>query len=226
MKKKTETKNIPSSGGSSFKRVLIFHFRKIQIIALIVVSLLLVGMWIGTDVYADVKSTIVEVLCLSCIKLQPKTNAAFTFNTVGNVPHPNFVLDELEKGPVFLEFSQDVCEACDTMHPTIEQLFNVSYEKEDMFSQTVHFNHANVTFIYINIDHTTQEKRAAQHIYDKDNITGLPMFTLITLGYDHGIIKPYYTSLYGILNLPTPEKRLTFLTETIEQTPWLFLQLL
>ncbi len=187
----------------------------LQIGVLVVISGSLGGLFMFTDAYNEVQSRIVTVLCLSCIKLQPNTVQEFTFTTANNASHPGFVLENLSKGPVFIEFSEDVCEACDTMHPTIEQLFNVSFEKTQMFYQTVQFNNANVTFIFISIDHTIPEMRAAQFIYDKDHINGLPMFSVVTLGYDNGFVKPYYTTVYGTLKLDTNNERINFLTEII-----------
>lgn len=190
----------------------------LQLGVLLVLAGLLTGMFVFTDVYNEVRERIVRVLCLSCIKLQPYTIREFTFTTANNASHPDFVLENLTKGPVFLEYSEDACPACDTMHPVIEQLFNVSYEKDQMFSQTVTFQNQNITFIYINIDHTTSEMRSSQFIYDKDHISGLPMFSVVTLGNDNGIVKPYYTSVYGTLNLNTNNERIQLFTEIIQNS--------
>ena len=61
-------------------------------------------------------------------------------------------------------------------------------------------------------------------IYDKDNIKGLPMFSIITLGYDKGIIKPYYTTLYGSLNLDNDSDRLNYLIELLQQSIEIYAQ--
>ena len=190
----------------------------VQIGVLLLIAGSLGGMFAFTDVYHEIQKNIVTVLCLSCIKLQPITEREFIFNTTNNVPHPDFVLKNLTKGPVFIEYSEDVCAACDTMHPVIEQLFNVHFEKQDMAVQTIQFHQSNITFIYINIDHTTKEMRNTLPIYDKDKIGGLPMFAIITLGNDTGSIKPYYTTLYGTLNLPTNEQRISFLTDVVQES--------
>ncbi|MCX6665339.1 MAG: hypothetical protein NT038_04675 [Euryarchaeota archaeon] len=190
----------------------------LQITALLLVSGALGGMFVFTDVYTEIHARIVSVLCLSCIKLQPKIVREFTFNTTNNMSHPDFILDNLTKGPVFIEYSEDVCAACDTMHPVMEQLFNVHFEKQDMVVQTVQFHQLNVTFIYINIDHTTEKMRKTLPIFDKERIGGLPMFAIITIGNDTGNTKPYYTTLYGTLDLLTNEERINLLTEVLQES--------
>ena len=190
----------------------------VQITALLLISGALGGMLFFTEIYDEVHSRIVLVLCLSCIKLEPKTVVDFTFETANGKPHPDFVLENLTKGPIFLHYSEDVCHGCDIMYPVIKQLFNVDFEKDEMFYKTVVFENTNVTHIYINIDHTTEEMRNSLYVYDKDNIRGLPMFTVVTLGYDHGIIKPYYATLYGTLLLDTDDDRIAFLTDIMQES--------
>ena len=77
-------------------------FRIIQILAILLIAGDLAGMWVATDVYNEVEDRIVRVLCLSCIKLEPKIDQAFTFNTIDGAEHPMFVLENLTKGLVFL----------------------------------------------------------------------------------------------------------------------------
>ena len=187
----------------------------LQITAVILISGALGGMLLFTDVYDDVHSQIVSVLCLSCIKLQPKTELDFTFATANGEPHPAFVLENLTRSPMFLFFSEDACQACDIMEPVIKQLFSVDFEKTELFYETVSFNGANITVVYMNIDHAPAEYRASLARYDKENISGLPMFTLITLGYDHGVVRPYYASVYGTLDPDTDEERKTLLTKIV-----------
>jgi hypothetical protein len=189
-----------------------------QIIAALTVSGLLAGVFITTNAYEETKARIVEVLCLSCIKLEPKTIQEFTFDTEGNAPHPYYVTENLTKGPVFLDYSEDVCAGCEVMFPIIKQLFNIEFEKQDMFSKTVIYDHANITFIYINLDHTIDVLENSFPLYDKDDIGGLPMFTIVTLGYDHGTVRPYYTTLYGTLNVPTDAERTSLLQEVLTES--------
>jgi hypothetical protein len=190
----------------------------LQITSVLLVSSLFLGMVFAAHAYDETQARIVEVLCLSCIKLEPKTIREFTFKTENNAPHPYFVTENLTKGPVFLDYSEDVCAGCEVMYPIIKQLFNIEFGKQDMFSATVTFNHANITFISINLDHTTDVLENSFPLYDKDEIGGLPMFTIVTLGYDHGTVRPYYTTLYGTLNVPTDADRTAILQEVLRES--------
>ncbi|MFH1101698.1 MAG: hypothetical protein V1726_06660 [Methanobacteriota archaeon] len=169
----------------------------VQLCTILLISGALGGMFVFTDVYNEVHSRIVSVLCLSCLKLQPKTDSAFTFTTANGEPHPSFVLENLTTGPIFLHYSADVCRACDIMMPIIQDYLNVNYSKQEFFTKTITMKNTNFTYIYMNIDHISKETRESLDIYDKANSSGVPMFTFITLGYDGGIIKPSYTSVYG-----------------------------
>lgn len=196
----------------------------IKIAALVIVSCLLGGIFVATNAYEETKARIVEVLCLSCIKLEPKTGQEFTFDTENSAPHPYYVTENLTKGPVFLHYSEDVCAGCEIMFPIVKELFNIEFEKQDMFSDTVAFDNTNITFIYINRDHTTDALKDSFSLYDKDNIGGLPMFTIVTLGYDHGTVRPYYTTLYGTLNVPTDAERTSLLRNTLTESIELYKQ--
>jgi hypothetical protein len=196
-------------------------FIVVQVCALVLVSGLLGGMFAFTPVYDEVRSGIVLVLCLSCLKLEPKTIADFTFETADNQPHPEFVLENLSYGPVFLHYSGDACAGCDVMYPVILDLFFINFGKQDMFHSLVTVENSTVAYIYVNIHHTIDELRDAQPIYDKDHIGGIPMFTIVTLGYDNGIVKPNYTTLYGTLTTygcDTDLQRLVFLQQLIRES--------
>jgi hypothetical protein len=196
----------------------------LQLISVFVIAGLFIGMLTVTNAYEETKTRIVEVLCLSCIKLEPKTIQEFTFTTQDNAPHPYFVTENLTKGPVFLHYSEDVCAGCEVMFPIIKQLFNIEFEKQDMFSGTVTYDHTNITYIYVNLDHTIDAYENSFPIYDKDDIGGLPMFTIVTLGYDHGTVRPYYTTLYGTLNVPTDAERTALLQEILDESIEMFQQ--
>ena len=189
-----------------------------QIAILIIISGSLGGMLIVTDVYEEVNAGIVSVLCLSCLKLEPKTKTDFIFETANEELHPKFILENLSTGIVFLHYSEDACVGCDIMYPIIQDLFNIKFGKEDIFYEKINFKDSNISYYYINIDHTTEEFAESFPIYDKDFISGLPMFTIITLGYDNGIIKPYYTTTYGTLGLNNDEDRYNFLEELIDDS--------
>ena len=188
----------------------------VQIISLLLVSGMLGGLLLTTPLYNEVQSGIVEVLCLSCIKLDPKTELAFTFETANGKDHPLFVQENLSNGPVFMEFRQDVCEACDEMAPLIKEIFDLEFEKEETFFELVHLNSANVTFMHINLDHASEELKASFACYDKDDIGGVPMFTLVSYGYDRGFIKPIYTTTYGKLSLQNDQERKDLLLTIIQ----------
>ena len=193
----------------------------VQVTALLLISGSLAGMLAFTPVYEEVRSGIVLVLCLSCLKLEPKTIANFTFETADNQPHPGFVLENLSKGPVFLHYSGDSCAGCDVMYPVVKDLFSVDFGKQDMFHTLATFENSTVAYIYINIHHTIDQLKNAQPIYDKDHVGGIPMFTVISLGYDHGDVKPKYTTVYGTLAVygcETDAERLTYLTQLMEES--------
>ena len=97
--------------------------KTIQVAIVIALTFAFVGMLIGTEVYAEVHNGIVSVLCLSCIKLDPTTSADFTFETATEEDHPDFIIENLTEGIVFLHFSGDACHACEVMHPVISRLF-------------------------------------------------------------------------------------------------------
>lgn len=189
-----------------------------QVVLLLVFSASFVGMIFFTDVYDQVYTRIVSVTCLSCIKLDPKTSAEFLFKTANGEPHPGFVLENLSKGPVFIAYRVDVCAYCDEMEPLIMDILNITFEKEDVFYKTIEFKGKNITFIHINMDHASKVLTNSFYIYDKDTRNGVPMFTFITINYDHdGIVKPYYTTLYGKLELNNDEAIKNYLTKILEE---------
>jgi hypothetical protein len=193
-------------------------FLALQITALLLISGTLGGMFAFSNVFQDVRDRIVLVLCLSCIKLEPKTTREYTFKTTNNAPHPDFVLENLTKGPVFLHFSETVCAGCEVMFPIVKDLFHIEFGKQDRFWRTIQFEDQNITYIYSNLDNTSDALQNAFPLYDKDDIGGLPMFVIITLGYDHGTIRPYYTTLYGTLNVNTDTERTALLMELMHES--------
>lgn len=181
----------------------------IQITALIVLAGALGGMYAFTEVYDEIYSRIVSIICLSCIKLNRVYAQDYRFETANGADHPDFIIDDLEKGPVFLAFRTDVCDYCDVMEPFIMQVFNITFEKEDVITETVDFNGTDVIFYHINNDHATGELKGVQPYYDIDGAGAVPMFTMISLEYHRGIVTPLYLSVYGILDLDyTDEERI------------------
>ena len=189
-----------------------------HVTVIILVSTLLIGMWIETDVYQEVKNGIVEVLCLSCLKLEPYTKTEFTFETANGEDHPNFILENLSTGIVFLHYSEDACHGCDIMYPIILQLFNISFGKEEMVYKEIEFENTTIHYYYTNMDHSTPDRKQWFNIYDRQHVGGLPMFTIITLGYDKGLIKPFYTTLYGTLGLDNDKDIANFLREILHES--------
>jgi hypothetical protein len=197
------------------------QMKKNQLIQIAVAGLIVLSgcaMIATTTIYDDVYTSIVQVLCLSCIKLEPLTSSDYTFETAHNQPHIDYVLENLKTGVVFLHFSEDACYGCDVMYPVIKDLFSIDFGKEEMIYYQLSYNNQTVHYYYTNIDHAIKERIDAFFVYDKDHIGGLPMFTIATVGYDSGIIKPYYTSLYGTLNINTDEKRLEFLQSIMQES--------
>ena len=185
----------------------------------ILISLGFGGMLAFTNIYDEIKSTIVEVICLSCLKLNPKTTMEFTFETANGQAHPDFVLENLTKGPVFLHYSEDDCAACDIMFPVLKQFFSVEPQKGISYHTITAFKNQSVPYFYIYLDdeNTPEEWLNTFDIYDKDHIQGLPMFTVVTLGYEHsGDIKPYYTTLYSAFK-ENDEQRIQLLTELMDE---------
>ena len=188
----------------------------LQITVLIVVSGALGGMFAFTDVYDEVYSRIVSVICLSCIKLDRIYSIDYKFETANGEPHPEFIINDLEKGPIFLAFRTDVCEYCDWMEPLVMQVFNITFEIEDVFSKTINFNGTDMIFYHINNDHATGELKNLQSYYDIDGDNGVPMFTFITIEYHRGIVSPYYLTVYGILDPDfTDEQRIEEITNNM-----------
>ena len=101
------------------------------------------------------------------------------------------------------------------MDPIIKDVFNINFDKKSFFYKTVFLYNSNITFIHINLDHSPSEMTNSLFIYDKDHVGGVPMFVVVTLGYDFDVVKPYYTSAYGTLDLDTYEERKEALADMI-----------
>ena len=193
------------------KKLMVF-----QISLLIVFAGAFVGMLAGTDVYANIKSTIVDTTCFSCIKMDPVSEFVFTFDTVDDKPHPDYILKNLsEIGPVFLAFRQDVCSACEIMEPLLMEMFDLEFGKKELFYQIIDYNGDNFAFYHINIDDPYEKETEGFYIYDKDQRGGVPMFVLITLGNNSGVVQPYYITAYSTLGKETEKERAAYFYEMI-----------
>jgi thiol-disulfide isomerase/thioredoxin len=173
------------------------------------------GLLIFTDVYDETDSRITSTLCLSCIKLDPVDTYGWRLDK-----HPqDFVVESLEDtGPVFIVYRTDVCEYCDYMEPLIMEIFGIKFEKEDVFSKVVDFNGTPVTFVHINMDHASGQYKSSRNKYDINGDEAVPMFTTITVKYDKGLVKPYYNTVYGILNPDfNDEERKQYLISIIDE---------
>lgn len=178
-----------------------------QISLILIFSGSFFGMLYYTDIYSDIKTTIVDQTCFSCIKMDPISKFEFTFETVDNKPHPAFILENLTKGPIFLAFRADICTACDIMEPVIKELFNVEFGKKELFYQVINYSGTNISFYHININPPYEKETESFYVYDKDRRGGVPMFVFITLGDNNGKIRPYYITSYSTLGLHDNEER-------------------
>ena len=178
----------------------------IQISLLIVFAGSLGGLLVYTDVYSDIKSVIVDTTCLSCIKMDPVSKIDFD----PSYDNPDFVLDNLTKGPIFLAYRADVCTACDSMEPVLKDIFNVEFGKFELFYKTIDYRGHDIVFYHINKDPQDppyDEEANSFFTYDKDNRDAVPMFVMITLGNNSGLVQPYYSTAYGTLQLDNNKDR-------------------
>lgn len=191
--------------------------RKIAI-AISIVSMLSISCILAyTDVYNDVKEKIVSVLCLSCIKMDPNTMLKFEFETVKGEMFPSFILENLSRGPVFLHFRVDVCTACDEMDPVIGKIFDVDDINRPFLIKIKEFSGVEVTLIHVNLDHI-HNFRDIYKTFDIKKQNGVPMYVIITLGYDRGTVKPCYATGYGFLGKKSPKEAGETLFKLIEDS--------
>ena len=191
-------------------------FIAVQVVVLVVIAGAFGGIITYTDIFEEVQSVIVTQICLSCIKLDRVYTLNYEVKTANGKSHPDFILEDLKDGIVFLEFRTDVCAYCDDMAPLIKKIFNLHFEKEDIVEEVIDFNGTNVNFYHINNDQASEPLKSLQPYYDVDGYGGVPMFTIITLNYYKGIVRPYYLTFYGILNPDyTDEQRIQEITKNI-----------
>ncbi len=158
----------------------------------------------STSVYSDVRDKIVSVLCLSCIKMEPRTVLKFRFQTATSEPFPDPLLENLTEGVIFLHFRIDVCPACDEMDSVVKDVFGLESLDEPYIVASKNFSGVKVKLIHINLDHVGGELKKLYRIFDVAGENGVPMFTVVTLGYDRGTVKPCYATGYGFLGKSNP----------------------
>ena len=191
--------------------------KKIFALKIVIIAILAIGIgeMVYSGTYDDIHGTIVSTLCLSCIKLDPVSRLEFVFETATGDEHPEFVLENLTTGILFIEYRSDVCKACDDMAPIIKDIFHLSFEKEDTLYEPLNYSGSVVNFYHINLDHATDIQIDSFDMYDKDQRMGVPMFVVITVKYDRGTIKPCFTAAYGTLGLDTDEERRDFVLDML-----------
>ncbi len=180
----------------------------LQITMIILFSSAGIGLLTYTDVYDSIKRKIVEELCLSCIKLGPDTDIEYRFETANNMPHPDFVLENLSKGPVVITYRIDFCPGCDELEEVLIDVLNISFGPYDVFYKKVKFNNSNITFIHINTNRVKEDSLLykSRYIYDIVGDAGNPMMVFVTYGYNHGFIEPTYATIYGLKEKPKNQK--------------------
>ncbi len=179
-----------------------------QVLAVLVLASAGTGLLLATDIYEDIYETIVATTCYSCIKMDPLPNVVFTFGTATGGPTPDFILENLTTGPVFLGYRLDVCAACDIMDPIVQDVFDVSFDRDELTYEFVEFHGSPVHFYHINLDHSTGAFKESFTIYGG---RGVPLFVVVTLGNNNGTIEPTYAIAEATLGLPTDEGRKAFL---------------
>jgi thiol-disulfide isomerase/thioredoxin len=209
MEKSSEEKEFESNKKRARKPSPIYDeeptFRYPQFLGFIlIIGFLIIGSAAG--VYSTLQE-LMETPCLGCLGLYPSFEIEFTFSTVDGKPHPDWVLDALEDGPVFIEFTQndEVCKPCARMRPKVEALerdyndivtFFIINTWEKEFRE-VFKGDENIKPI------TKEEILDAYRPYDVENFGGgdgwaTPTFVIVTLEKDDdGKIKPYFGTGYG-----------------------------
>ena len=190
-----------------------------QILQIIIIFAFVVSFFnilFTTDVYDEVQRKIVEELCLSCIKLKPNTIKEYRFETANGAPHPEFILENLSKGPIILDYRITFCPGCEDLENNIlSKVFNTSFpnplqddeetEIPDLLYIETEFKNTNVTFIHFNTDDEDSLDvppdgiyAKSRNVYDVVGDQGNPMVVFITYGYNHGFIEPFYCTVYDI----------------------------
>ena len=204
-----------------------------NIISLIILFIFIISFFsilFTSDVYNDVQRKIVEELCLSCIKLKPNTIKEYRFETSNGAPYPDFILENLSKGPIVLDYRITFCPGCIVLENNVlSKVFNISFpdpleddedtEIPDLLYIERQFKNTNVTFIHFNTDDDNSLDVPPDGVYAKSRNVfdiigdeGNPMVVFLTYGYNHGFIEPCYSTFYEIEN---QEELLSLIYESI-----------
>jgi hypothetical protein len=173
----------------------------LQIAMLLVFTGSLGALFLYTDVYDEVQRKIVEELCLSCVKLKVNTKFEWRTQTANNADNPSFVIENLSKGPVILVYRIGFCPGCDRLEENVLfQVFNFTFEKDDVFYKQFEFEQGNITFVHINTDELDHESPLykSRAIYDIVGDRGNPMVTLVTYTYCQGFVKTSFATIYSL----------------------------
>jgi len=134
-----------------------------------------------------------------------QTKMDFRFKTVDNKEHPDFVINGLKIGPVFILFTQndEFCPPCMRMRPEVEKLIE-KYEDQVVFF-VININENEITKHFD--DHiqsesiTNFEEDSYYNIYDFEDMGGgspaTPTFIIITYDKNSGKKQPSFTIGYG-----------------------------
>jgi hypothetical protein len=204
--------------------------KRLQIVQIIMLFLFVTSFFVvffTTDVYDQVQRKIVEELCLSCVKLKPNTIKEYRFETANRMPHPDFILENLSKGPVILDYRITFCPGCNELEKNIlSKVFNYTFrdpltypDDPDLLNIEKEVEGTTVTFIHI---HTGDKNSKdvliggifdkSRDIYDVVGDQGNPMLVFITYGYNNGFVEPYYSTIYGV---ETEEEFLELVYESV-----------
>jgi hypothetical protein len=104
------------------------------------------------------------------------------------------------------------------MYPIIKDVLGVEFDKEGVYSTQITYESGNISYFYTNLDskNATPALTDPFETYDIQDVNGLPMFTIISLGYDSGVIKPKFVTLYGTLGLDTDQKRFNMIESVVD----------
>jgi thiol-disulfide isomerase/thioredoxin len=195
-----------------------FKFRQFLSL-IIIIGFIVIGTAAGS--YGTLRD-LMEAPCLGCLGLYPNIELDFTFETLDDKDHPDWILDELEDGPVFIEFTQndENCPPCKRMRPYVHDL-NEEYNDEVVFF-IININEHEIarSFEGETEVESSYNQEPIYHVYDIGLIAGgviaTPTYIIITLNDDFGTVKPYFAVGYGEFTEEDAEKTAESLAEALD----------